>query len=222
MKPTIAFIEQKFDEFNQQMFDGKLPKIPVRLSNAKTFLGMCTFKKRRKLFGKVENYDFQLRFNIRIDLPEEEIEDVIIHEMIHYYIGVNQLKDTSAHGQLFRQMMNGINTRYGRHLTISHKSTPEQRQQLMDKRQRWRVVAVVRFADGHSGVKVLPRVKPTVRNYYNSVRASRTVSSVDLYLTDNVFFNRFPCSAALNVFKADEEEVQAELKAAIRLQETDF
>ncbi len=108
MKATIPYIEQKFEEFNRQIFGGKLPRIPVQLSHAKTFLGQCVYKKRRKLLGRTELYDFQLRINARIDLPERELEDIIIHEMIHYYIGYHQLKDTSAHGRLFRQLMDDI------------------------------------------------------------------------------------------------------------------
>ena len=44
MKATIPYIEQKFEEYNQQMFAGQLPKLPVELSDAKTFLGKCAFK----------------------------------------------------------------------------------------------------------------------------------------------------------------------------------
>ena len=44
MKATIPYIEQKFEEFNQQMFAGQLPKLPIELSDAKTFLGVCAFK----------------------------------------------------------------------------------------------------------------------------------------------------------------------------------
>ena len=125
MKATVEYIEKKFEEFNRQMFAGKLPKLSIELSNAKTFLGQCAFKKRLTVFGKVKLYDFRMRISTRFDLTEREIEDTIIHEMIHYYIGVNNLKDTSAHGQLFRQMMNSINERYGRSLTISHKVTKQ-------------------------------------------------------------------------------------------------
>ena len=38
MTPTIPFIKEKFDEYNRMMFDGKLPDIPIRLSNAKGLL----------------------------------------------------------------------------------------------------------------------------------------------------------------------------------------
>ena len=82
MKATIEFVEKKFDGFNRQIFGGKLPKIPVVLSDAKTFLGQCVYRTRRKPNGSVEKYDFKLRINTRLDLPERELEDIIIHEIL--------------------------------------------------------------------------------------------------------------------------------------------
>ena len=160
MKADITYIKKKFEEFNKQMFAGKLPMLPIELSNAKTFLGQCVFKIRRLPNGRTEKYDFRLRINTRVDLSEQELEDTVIHEMIHYYIGINQLNDTSAHGQIFRRIMDDINVKYGRHLTITHKVTKEQREQAYEKRQRWHVVAVVEFKDGKTGLKVLPRIVP--------------------------------------------------------------
>ena len=125
MKPDVPYIEAKFQEFNSLMFDNALPPVPVALSKASSYVGLCTFKTRRHLFGKVEHYDFRLRFSTRLDLPEAEVEDTIIHEMIHYYIRLNRIKDTSAHGKVFRQMMNELNSRFGRHITISHRTTKE-------------------------------------------------------------------------------------------------
>lgn len=39
MIATIPYVENKFEEYNQQMFAGQLPKLPIELSDAKTFLG---------------------------------------------------------------------------------------------------------------------------------------------------------------------------------------
>lgn len=214
MKATIPYIEQKFEEYNQLMFSGKLPKIPIELSDAKTFLGVCVFKIRRGLTGKRICYDFKLRINTRIDLPEEEVEDTIIHEMIHYYIGYHQLQDKSAHGPLFRSMMNEINAKFGRHVTVSHRGTKEQREQAIDPRPRWHVVAVVKFVDGRYGVKVLPRIQQRIVRYYNAVGAARGVESVRLYMSNNVYFNRFPNSSALNVHYVDVQDIQANIAGA--------
>ena len=53
MEITIPYITRKFEEFNQQLFAGKLPMLPIHLSNAKTFLGACTYKKRKGKNGKI-------------------------------------------------------------------------------------------------------------------------------------------------------------------------
>ena len=217
MKATVPYIEQKFEEFNRQMFGGKLPKIPVELSDAKTFLGQCVYKKRRKPFGKAELYDFRLRINTRIDLSEREIEDTIIHEMIHYYIGYNNLEDASAHGPLFLGIMNEINRKLGRHLTVSHKSTKEQREQLQDKRSHYHVIAVVRFHDGRTGIKVLPRVLRSILYYYNNVIGNKDIASIQLYMSNNVFFNRYPNSSALNVHFLEADEINRQLEGAEKM-----
>jgi len=122
MVPTIPYIQSRFDEFNARFFAGALPPVPIKLSNARTFLGKLTFTKRRKwLFGEWTYSNFVLRINTRFDLPEQLIEDTILHEMIHYYIAVNQLRDTSTHGRLFRQEMKRINAEGNRHITISYR-----------------------------------------------------------------------------------------------------
>ena len=217
-KVTIPYVEKKFDEFNHLIFDGKLPKLPIELSDAKTFLGMCVYKRRRTLWGRTECYDFKLRINTRIDLPEAEVEDIIIHEMIHYYIGYNKIVDTSAHGRVFRQMMNTINERYGRHIRISHKPNMEQREQLYGTKERWRVVALVTFKDGQTGIKVLPRMASKVQHYYQVVSRESSVVSVELYMTNNSFFNRYPSSSALRVHYIDRTEAEKQLEGAEKLE----
>ncbi len=218
MKASIPYVEKKFEEFNLQMFAGQLPKLPIELSDAKTFLGVCVYKKRQTDGGKTECYDFKLRINTRIDLPEQEVEDTIIHEMIHYFIGVNQLEDVSSHGPIFLHMMNSINEKYGRHITVSHKSTQEQREELVDKKAHWHVIAIVNFKDGKTGIKVLPRVLPRILNYYNAVSRDSKVNSGDVYMSNNPFFNRFPKSSSLSVQFIDKEEAARNLDGAERME----
>jgi hypothetical protein len=218
MIATIPFMERKFEEFNKLMFGGKLPKIPIILTDAKTFLGKCVYRQRTGRDGKPEYYDFKLRINTRADLPVNEVEDTLIHEMIRYYIALNRLEDASTHGPLFIHMMNSINEKYGRHLTVRYKGTAEQNEQLVDKKQHYHVVAVVTFHDGKTGIKVLPRVVESILKYYNAVSAANNVASVRLFISNDIFFNRYPNSSALNARIVDEEEVMAHLEGAEVLQ----
>ena len=207
-------MERKFGEFNKLMFDGKLPKIPIVLTDAKTFLGKCVYRQRMGRDGKPEYYDFKLRINTRVDLPENEVEDTLIHEMIHYYIALNRLEDASTHGPLFIHIMNSINKKYGRHLAVRFKGTAEQNEQLVDKKQHYHVVAVVKFHDGKTGIKVLPRVLTSILKYYNAVSTVKEVASIRLFMSNDIFFNRFPNSSALKVHFQEESEVMGHLKDA--------
>ena len=138
--------------------------------------------------------------------------------MIHYYIASNQLKDTSAHGRLFRTMMNGINARFGRHIAISHKPTETQKQQAREGRRSWHVVAVVTFTDGRTGVKVLPRIVERITYYYNNVLSAKDVSAIQLYMSNDTFFNQFPNSSALKVSICEEETLKSHLADAERME----
>ena len=195
-------------------FNGTLPELPIELSDAKGFIGVCKYKKRRLEDGSIELYDFRLSINTRIDLPEEEIEDTIIHEMIHYFIGVNRLEDSSSHGPMFQHLMKTINEKYGRHITISHKGTKEEAEQAIDKRAKWHVIAVVSFFGGRKGIKVLPRVVERILAYNKGVTGGPGVERIDYFMSNDPFFNRFPNSAALNVYDVPQEDLDAHLVGA--------
>ena len=97
---------------------------------------------------------------------------------------------------------------------MSYKVTKEQREQAIDAKQHWRVVAVVKFKDGRCGIKVLPRIQQRIVNYYTKVGSSKDVERVELYMSNNVYFNRFPNSSVLNAHYVDIEEINKNIKGA--------
>ncbi|MBR1539061.1 MAG: SprT-like domain-containing protein [Bacteroidales bacterium] len=198
MIATIPFLEKRFETFNTLCFSASLAPVPIKLSRATRSLGACTYKKQRKLFGKTSFSDFCIRISTCFDLPENELEDILLHEMIHYEILSKQLQDTSAHGRLFRSRMNEINERLGRHITVSHRLTPQTA--MTEARPAWRVVARVRMKDGRLGVKVLPRIVQRLKAYRRGLLLSGEVAAVDFFWTDDPYFSHFPKSSALNVF----------------------
>lgn len=218
MKVTIPYIQQKFDEFNRLMFGGQLPRIPIELKDVKTYIGECVSHKKRLPDGRIQQFDFRLRFNTRYDLSEAVLEDTIIHEMIHYYIGYRQLKDSSSHGPVFKRIMQDINTKYGRHLTISHKHSAEGAEPISDSRERWHVVAIVSFKNGKTGIKVLPRIVQRILHYYRHVSCNRTVDSIRLVMTNDRFFNPYPNSTSLYVHYIDRQILEPHLRDAIQLE----
>lgn len=217
MRPDLKFVDERFDEFNRRMFGGRLPVVRPRLADARTYLGKCIYKVRPLPDGRRETYDFELRISTRMDLPEQVVEDTIIHEMIHYFILVNGLNDTSAHGRIFRAIMGSINDTYGRNITISHKADAAQRESAAAVRRRWHVIAVVTLADHRRVVKVLPRVEPKVIAYFKTLKGMRQVRGVELYLHDNPFFDRFPTSTSMRMAEVDDAILRDALEGASRL-----
>lgn len=122
MKATMGFVKSKYIEFNELIFDRKLPEIPVYINKSRTMMGVLRYEKRRNWLGKIEYKNFRIYISSYYDLPEKEIEDTLIHEMIHLFINYNRIKDSSSHGPVFRRMMLDINKKFGRKITVSHKS----------------------------------------------------------------------------------------------------
>lgn len=195
----MAYIQTYFDTYNRQFFGGRLPALPIKLSHAKGFLGKVTFvRKRQGLFGGYKNEDFVLRINVRIDLPEELVQDTILHEMIHFYIAVNHLHDTSAHGRLFRAEMARINAEGGRHISISHRLNEEQKAQARVDKER--VVAIVHFSDGKTGVKIVPKQERHIRYWHKTASRRFPIAHIDWYLSSDPYFAQFPSSVAMRIF----------------------
>ena len=115
---TIDYLRQAFEHYNDLIFEGKLPVPKLKWSHAKTRLGQMACK-RKTSWGRTKYYDFTISVSNYYKLTKEEIDDVLIHEMIHYSIAYTGLKDTSAHGIVFRGMMDKINRTFNRHITIS-------------------------------------------------------------------------------------------------------
>ena len=216
MIPTIEYVQQRFREFNVTMFDGRLPEPPISITNAKTYLGVCAFRKHRKWHGRLEYSDFKIRISRRFDLPQNEIDDTIIHEMIHYYIGLFSPSDMPGHSALFRRMMADINARYGRHISVSHRLTPDQQEQAIDNRPKKHIVARVVLKDGRTGIKVIPCMEHHIRRYRRGMMASGKVSSIEFFQTTDSFFNRFPSSSAFTVYFPDPDVLAQHLPDSSR------
>lgn len=210
MIATLEYIERKFAEYNSLMFQGKLKPLPVRLSRARSFLGQIAYKRRRTLFGKWKYESFEFRISILIDMPEELLEDTILHEMIHYYILSNQIDDTSAHGKVFRTMMNDINQRYGRHITISHRRTDQEK--ASDTQRRRHIVCAVRFTDDTYGLAVPADTR--LFQFWDAIMITPRIAEYKWYLTHNPYFNRYPRCRTLKTYRITKVELNGNLADA--------
>lgn len=204
MKPTIQYLKEKFAEYNRQIFGGRLPEPAITLCDVTSFVGQYKYKGETHI----------LRFSTAFDLPERELEDTVIHEMIHYFIGYHGLYDRSAHGPLFKAMMLTVNEGHGRNITISRRTTHGEMADAKATLKKWHVIAVLHFTTGERGVKVLPRVIPKIIEYHRSLSAAVNISRIDLYLHNDPYFNRFPTSTGRRCHAISDSDLTVHLSGA--------
>lgn len=214
MKADIPYIEEAFQRFNALCFDGMLPPVKIVLSHAKTFLGKLEYKIVRDRFGNVVGHEgYILKISTWYDLPENELEDVIIHEMIHYYIAFRNIKDSSVHGNVFKRMMNSLNSEFGRNITIRRSGSMEI---LEDGSARIngkkRMVCVTTLDGGLNGITVCTPAKAVLihaglKRFYN-------IRSIAWYLSDDPWFDNFPLSRKPRIYRSAKEDIDRHIADA--------
>lgn len=217
MIASQAFVRTTFDRFNVLCFGGALPTVPIILTKAGTFLGKMEYKARRNFFGIITSYyDFRLKISTGFDLTQEELEDVVIHEMIHYYIAYRKLRDTSAHGETFRRIMETINQKYGRHITVRHRGEPKQNLVREGSNQyRKHFLCVSTFRDGGKGVTVCASTK--IFELYRLLPKYYEVAKMEWYGSIDPFFNRFPRANTPKIYKITAQELDEHLQDSVPL-----
>lgn len=116
MQITTDWIKAHFERFNTDYFGGELPLPKFSVSNSRTCLGVMIKRRKRKFFICTCN-EYTIRISNYYDIPEREFQNVLLHEMIHYYIYIKRLKDTSSHGTVFRGLMRTLNS-YGWNIAV--------------------------------------------------------------------------------------------------------
>lgn len=215
MKPTVQYTQSKYAEFNKLCFEGKLPEVPVELSNATSFLGRAEYVSVTDQFGLHTGFsDLKLKINTKFDLPENEVEDVIIHEMIHLYIAYFNIHDESAHGPAFRCIMKIINSKHGRNITISHHGTEEEIESALEAKTN--IICVTELNDWDHGITVCARSK--VFQIMEDLPKRYKFKSMKWYLTNDPYFGRFPKANTAKIWKISEDIFVEHIAGATELE----
>ncbi len=200
MTLTQTYAQRQFDYFNLLIWNGALPRIPLVIVRARSFLGKCCYVRTKSFFSKGQARDFSIRLSSLYDLDERTLQDVIIHEMIHYYIAWSGIKDTSAHGEQFRAIMRELNAKYGRNISIRYKKAPNEDHSGTQKQnlKKTHYVCVSVLSDARMGITVCnesmyPRIRDGLKRCY-PIRESRW------YVTCDPYFNRFPHSRKPRIY----------------------
>lgn len=216
MKATIRFATEKFREFNRQMFDDRLPEVPILMSDAGRALGMLKYERKRDLLGRVRCCNFRILISTRYDLPQEQIEDTLIHEMIHLFIAYNNLKDTSTHGDRFKYLMNMINRRFNRHITISNRDMSIND---TDRARKPHYICETHWNDGSRFITCCARTR--IFDINNECGSQPNCMAVRWWFSSDPFFNRFPNSKKLKLYRIDDGDYALHIATAMECECSD-
>lgn len=200
MRPTLEFLEDRFFRYNNDIFKSVLPKPMMHISSARSFMGQFKVVRDRTLLGKAKE-TYHLTLSNRYDLEENVLEDVMIHEMIHFLIHIKKIKDTSSHGSKFRKLMTEINDRFGRNITVSHKCTKEELES--DTSKAHSIVCLCTMTDGR---KLICRVSQSkVFEIHRAFQEWDKIEKEEWYWVYGTYFNRFRRVVTPRLFSVDKE-----------------
>ena len=183
MRATLDFLQERYAQFNALMFGGELPQVRLRLSRARTYLGQLRYRRSRPLFGRTKYT------NLTISIST-------LYEMIHLQILLGGKRDSSTHGPLFRAKMREINEQFGRHITVSHHATEQERQQ--DQRKRNHLMCVCSLTSGKQGI-ILARPS-NISGLWQRLPQLPDVTDCRWYLSTDTYLNRYPRPLTLKIY----------------------
>lgn len=206
MRATLPFLREKFDLFNALCFGGCLPPVRIALSRSRRTLGQF----RHRTVGTLRECDILI--SVCYDRPQVEIEDTLIHEMIHYYIWHRRIRDDSTHGLAFRRKMQEINLRFGRNLEISHRSTPAERDSDITRRANH--ICVTRWRDGSLCLTVCATT--CIFAIRRAFLADPRVEAVEWWWSSDPWFNRFPKARTPRAFRLTRADYDLRILSSTR------
>lgn len=114
MKVTVDFLKRNFIKYNNLIFKGVLPIIPIKVGSSTKTGG--NFKSHVNRYTR-DLIDPQITISGVFDKTEKEFINVLVHEMLHYFVAFKKLRDTSSHGVIWTRLANEISAKYNLNIT---------------------------------------------------------------------------------------------------------
>ena len=118
MQVTFPMIVQKFKEYNQSYFGSELPMPRFRLLTTYAVIGrfFCY-----RIIGKRRLRGQRIDVSCYYDFTEAELRDVLVHEMLHYYLAYKHIDNDLSHGEAFLSMSKAFKQQYGMNIKVMAK-----------------------------------------------------------------------------------------------------
>lgn len=195
MRPDRSYLTLRFQQLNAQCFGGQLPPIALRISHARSRLGSFAYLRS----GSLDKC--RIALSDAFDLPQDTVDDTILHEMIHYYLYLNRLSDPTPHGPNFRALMARINAEHGRDISVRGHLDAATRETAA--RPRRNCICITSWADGSRGVTVCTHGYAGAIN--RAFKRSPSIKSAEWFVSTDPWFSRYPLlrSAKAHVMPPD-------------------
>jgi hypothetical protein len=113
MIPNYRMMIALFFKYNEEYFGGSLPFPELKVRHSYRILGY--FSCEVDFGGSIFNQCIELSDNY--DYTENQLRDVLVHEMIHYYLAYYRIDIRCQHGREFNEKASEFNRRYGMNIT---------------------------------------------------------------------------------------------------------
>lgn len=123
-----------FWECNRKYFDHRLPTPKYGLLHSFRILARFEYDRRK---GKADKRK-RLLFSDYFDFDEETFRNIMVHEMIHYYLLLYGTNDKCDHGADFKAMVQEMNQKFGLNITTTFDASGIPNSPNAPKRTWWR------------------------------------------------------------------------------------
>lgn len=118
MEITVNLLAEKFRDYNKAYFKNRLYtpefKIVHKFSWFGRFSCLKISKKGKPQDPRIEISDFYV-------FDEDFLRDVLVHEMLHFYLALRHEDIEITHGEAFVRHMENLNKTYGLNIQVEYK-----------------------------------------------------------------------------------------------------
>lgn len=187
--------------------DGFKPVRFIVRKRSKTYDGL--FCRKSVIVGYRRKFEDQIVIYQQYqDISAREIDNTLVHEMIHQYIYQNNIKDSGVHGKVFKEFMCRINQAFFGELTIMVSGGITEKRGPGDTLHR--LILVYKENDVCLCCKINPNKTNIFMDLIGEHKDEWKISKYDLCESNDRYFDSFTtCTHRLHGVRMTEEELAA-------------
>lgn len=203
MRPTLPLLYRRFQHFNTLCFNGELPSIHFSISRSLKRRGSFRHPVCAPADARTHVRLCQISLSDRFEMTEDDIDNVLLHEMIHYFLWLTGTADPTPHGPNFLAMAKEINQRFNRNITVTYKADPDMAQ--TDNRIQVNYLCISHLNNGKIGLTNVAKTR--IFELDRLFRSSSMIKSHSWFGSVDKWFNKFPRSRTGKIYYITQEEL---------------